>query len=56
MMSPVDVYFDIAKQPAPVPLAIAFIWNIHVLPILLNPQLNGFNNRKCGWTRIDGLR
>ena len=34
----VEVYLDIAKQPSPVPLAIAFIWNIHVLPILLNPQ------------------
>ena len=34
----VDVYFDIAKQPSPVPLAIAFIRNIHVLLILLKPQ------------------
>jgi hypothetical protein len=33
-----DVYFDIAKQPSPVPLAIAFMWNIHVLLILLNPR------------------
>ena len=34
----VDVYVDIAKHPSPVPLAIAFIRNIHVLLIFLNPQ------------------
>ena len=33
----VDVYFDIAKQSCPVPLAIAFMRNIYVLLILLNP-------------------
>jgi hypothetical protein len=38
----VDVYFDIAKQPSPVTLAIAFIRNIHILLILPNPQFEWF--------------